>query len=165
MIDINITVKGIENLTRLAQVMARVQADIGAYAKGMRPSLEKQLVAVIQHIVYDAYEPTKYKRTMALLEAVASDYDEGPALGNYVQTLMFYNDPSMVVLRRDPISAGGSHKSNVALEIEEGHYPPGRGGRGWQGPTAPRPAFAVFGQMVAPGIHRDLLNILAKSVR
>lgn len=164
MIEVNIRIVGLESLARLGPIMSRVRADISAYAKGMRPLFERQLVETINHVVYDVYRPTHYRRTYALLEAVASDYSEGPALGNYVQTLVFYNDPDKVMLRDDPISAGGSHKQDVMEEIEEGAWPTGRS-RGWQGPTAPRPAFAVFGDMVGKTIHGDLLAILEKAVR
>lgn len=165
--DIEIVVIGLENVNRYRAALARIEGDIKAYAQGMRAPFEQTLRAVIGHVVYDAYAPKEYKRTGGLIEAVASQYNGGTfSLGPVTQVaeLEFYNDPSKVTLRDDPFSAGGSRKEDVPLEIEEGRYPRGRGGRGWGGPTVPRPAFALFGQQIAPEIHVALINIVSKAL-
>ncbi len=168
MSDIVITVTGVrETALWILDKMARVTADIRAYAQGVQMPLEQTLRATIQHVVYDAYQPTEYRRRadQPLVEAVSSEMTETLTPDGAVIALDFYNDPNRVTLRDDPISAGGSHKRAVPLEIEEGLYPSGRGGKGWQGFTAPRPAYMLFGRAVTPQIHAAVLNIVAKALR
>ena len=162
--DIVVTVVGArETSAAFVASMNRAIDNLRQFVKGEQALLEATLRATIQHIVYDAYQPTEYKRTGTLVDAVSSAYFE--QAGGQQITLVFYNDPDKVSLKDDPISAGGSHKEDVALEIEEGRYPAGRGGQGWRGPTAPRPAFMLFGRAIQPGIHAGVLDAIARALR
>ena len=113
------------------------------------------LQQMVRQVVYDIYNPKVYKRNFNLITAVDSEVvpiDMGAQL-------TLFDNPEKVTLRRGGISAGGSKKEDVPIEIEEGTYPPMRRAKGtgdtprggpvtWLGYSLPRPAYQMYLELI-----------------
>lgn len=126
------------------------------YAKSQAPYWEEILKETVAHVVYDAYQPREYKRTLGLIDAVASEVSVVPA--HSVRAVLF-DDPAKVTLRGGDVSAGGTPKDEVLFEIEEGQYP-----QPWYGPTGPRPAYRIFADSIRPIVYADADAIVARVI-
>lgn len=154
----SVRVTGVKEVrARLQRLPGRVDARLWEYARSSAPRWEALLKAVIEHVVYDAYDPKVYRRNKNLIRAVDRKAERFSSAGVRGSRVRLFDNAERIRLARAPV--GGASPDEVPWQIELGAYP-----QPWYGFTAPRPAYRTTADLIRTEVNLRARKAVSEAV-
>ena len=164
--QVRINLADVERVARRIEALSqRITDAVHTYMQSHEQNWVEFVKAVIQHVVYDAYNPTVYVRRAdqplkSLVDAETRRFLGGTVNGivRGVITTIFNDSTKMRYRRRADRSIGprdGAQPHEVPWQIETGSYP-----LPWYGVARPRAAYEIAAAQLAPEITIDIETIV-----